>query len=431
MLERLFAIKAQGSTVRTELVAGLTTFLAMAYIMFVNPDILSAAGMPKDSVFVATCLAAAVGSLIMGLYANYPIALAPGMGLNAYFAFEVVGRLGYSWQAALGAVFLSGCLFLAISLFKIREWLVNAIPRSQKLAISAGIGLFLALIGMKNAGLVVDHPATLLTVGNLHQPTLLLALAGLIAIIVLEYRKVRGGVILGVLGVTVIAILSGLSSFAGVVSTPPSLAPTFLAMDIQGALQLGLLSVVMTFFLVEVFDATGTLIGVAHRAGLLDRDGKLPRVNRALMADSSAIAIGAALGTSSTTAYIESAAGTSVGGRTGLTAVVVGVLFLLSLFLSPLAGSVPAYATAPALIYVAILMSRGLAEINWDDLTESAPAVLCALSMPFLFSIAHGIAVGFVSYVLIKLLSGRAREIPIAMWVIAAVFIIKFSFLAG
>lgn len=431
MLERLFAIKAQGSTVRTELVAGLTTFLAMAYIMFVNPDILSAAGMPKDSVFVATCLAAAVGSLIMGLYANYPIALAPGMGLNAYFAFEVVGRLGYSWQAALGAVFLSGCLFLVISLFKIREWLVNAIPRSQKLAISAGIGLFLALIGMKNAGLVVDHPATLLTVGNLHQPTLLLALAGLIVIVVLEYRKVRGGVILGVLGVTVIAILSGLSSFAGVVSTPPSLAPTFLAMDIQGALQLGLLAVVMTFFLVEVFDATGTLIGVAHRAGLLDRDGKLPRVNRALMADSSAIAIGAALGTSSTTAYIESAAGTSVGGRTGLTAVVVGVLFLLSLFLSPLAGSVPAYATAPALIYVAILMSRGLAEINWDDLTESAPAVLCALAMPFLFSIAHGIAVGFVSYVLIKLLSGRTREIPIAMWVIAAVFIIKFSFLAG
>ncbi|AVP98117.1 guanine permease [Ahniella affigens] len=431
MLERLFAIKAQGSTVRTELVAGLTTFLAMAYIMFVNPDILSAAGMPKDSVFVATCLAAAVGSLIMGLYANYPIALAPGMGLNAYFAFEVVGRLGYSWQAALGAVFVSGCLFLLISLFKIREWLVNAIPRSQKLAISAGIGLFLALIGMKNAGLVVDHPATLLTVGNLHQPTLLLALAGLIAIVVLEYRKVRGGVIIGVLGVTLIAIFSGLSPFAGVVSMPPSLAPTLFAMDIQGALQLGLLSVVMTFFLVEVFDATGTLIGVAHRAGLLDREGKLPRVNRALMADSSAIAIGAALGTSSTTAYIESAAGTSVGGRTGLTAVVVGGLFLLSLFLSPLAGSVPAFATAPALIYVAILMSRGLAEIQWDDLTESAPAVLCALAMPFLFSIAHGIAVGFVSYVLIKLLSGRAREIPLAMWVIAAVFVAKFSFLAG
>lgn len=431
MLERLFAIKAAGSSVRTELVAGLTTFLAMAYIMFVNPDILSAAGMPKDSVFVATCLAAAIGSLIMGLYANYPIALAPGMGLNAYFAFEVVGRMGYSWQAALGAVFVSGCLFLIISLFKIREWLVNAIPRSQKLAISAGIGLFLALIGMKNAGLVVDHPATLLTVGNLHQPTLLLALAGLITIIVLEYRKVRGGVIIGVLGVTVIAILAGLSPFAGVLSAPPSLQPTFLAMDIRGALQFGLLAVVMTFFLVEVFDATGTLIGVAHRAGLLDKDGKLPRVNRALLADSSAIAVGAALGTSSTTAYIESAAGTSVGGRTGLTAVVVGVLFLLSLFLSPLAASVPAYATAPALIYVAILMSRGLAEIQWDDLTESAPAVLCALSMPFLFSIAHGIAVGFVSYVLIKLLAGRAREIPVAMWVIAAVFIAKFSWLAG
>ncbi|MBK8285393.1 MAG: NCS2 family permease [Ahniella sp.] len=429
MLNRFFAIQAAGSSIRTEIVAGITTFLAMAYIMFVNPDILAAAGMPRDSVFAATCIAAAIGSITMGLFANYPIALAPGMGLNAYFAFEVCGRLGYSWQAALAAVFLSGCLFVLVSLFRIREWLVNAIPRSQKLAISAGIGLFLALIGMKNAGLVVAHPATLLTVGNLHQPSVLLAFAGLMLIIALEYRRVTGGVIVGILLVTIASILLGLSSFVGVVAMPPSLAPTFLAMDFNAALQFGLLSVVMTFFLVEVFDATGTLVGVAHRAGLLDADGKLPRVKRALLADSTAIMAGAALGTSSTTAYIESAAGTAVGGRTGLTAVVVGLLFLLALFLSPLAASVPAFATAPALIYVAVLMARGLAELDWSDLTESAPAVLCALSMPFLFSIAHGIAIGFISYAAIKTLAGRARDVSPVVWLVAVVFIAKFAFL--
>ncbi len=431
MLNRFFAIQAAGSSVRTELIAGLTTFLAMAYIMFVNPEILAAAGMPRDSVFVATCIAAAIGSIAMGLFANYPIALAPGMGLNAYFAFEVCGRLGYSWQAALAAVFLSGCLFVLVSLFRIREWLVNAIPRSQKLAISAGIGLFLALIGMKNAGLVVAHPATLVTVGNLHQPSVLLALVGLVLIIALEYRRFTGGVIFGILLVTVAAILLDLSPFVGVVAMPPSVAPTFLAMDFNAALQFGLLSVVMTFFLVEVFDATGTLVGVAHRAGLLDADGKLPRVKRALLADSTAIMAGAALGTSSTTAYIESAAGTAVGGRTGLTAVVVGLLFLLALFLSPLAASVPAFATAPALIYVAVLMARGLAELDWSDLTESAPAVLCALSMPFLFSIAHGIAIGFISYAAIKALSGRARDVSPVVWVVALIFIAKFAFLQG
>lgn len=431
MLDRLFAIRAAGSSVRTELLAGLTTFLAMAYILFVNPDILAAARMPRESVFVATCLAAAIGSLAMGLFANYPIALAPGMGLNAYFAFEVVGRLGYSWQAALGAVFLSGCLFILISLFRIREWLVNAIPRSQKLAISAGIGLFLALIGLKNAGLVVDHPVTLLTVGSLHQPTVLLALAGLFAIIALEYRRIPGGVILGILGVTAIGIGLGLSRFGGVFAAPPSIAPTFLAMDIAGALQFGLLSVVLTFFLVEVFDATGTLVGVAHRAGLLDAEGRLPRVKRALLADSTAIVAGAALGTSSTTAYIESGAGTAVGGRTGLTAVTVAVLFLAALFLAPLAGSVPAYATAPALVYVAVLMARGMAELDWSDLTESAPAVLCAIAMPFLFSIAHGIALGFVSYAVIKLLAGRARDVPIVVWIVAVVFVLKFALLTG
>ncbi len=429
MLESWFKIAAHQTSVRTEVVAGVTTFLTMAYIIFVNPEILSAAGMPRDAVFVATCLAAALGSLIMGLYANYPIAMAPGMGINAYFAFVVVGTLGYSWQTALGAVFISGCLFILVSLFRVREWIVNAIPRSLKTAISAGIGLFLAMIGLKNAGIIVASPATLVTLGDLHAPAPLLAIAGLLLIVALEARRITGGIIIGILAVTVASILIGSSEFSGVFSMPPSILPTFMQLDIVGALELGLLSVVLTFFLVELFDATGTLISVAHRAGLLDAEGKLPRLKRALLADSTAIAAGAVLGTSSTTAYIESAAGTAVGGRTGLTAVVVALLFLAALFLAPLAGSVPAFATAPALIYVAILMTRGLAELEWDDLTEAAPAVLCALAMPLTFSIAHGIAFGFVSYAGIKLLAGRAREVPLAVWVIALVFVAKLAWL--
>lgn len=430
MLERLFGLRAAGTTVRTEVVAGFTTFLTMAYIAFVNPEILAAAGMPRESVFVATCLAAAIGSLVMGLLANYPVALAPGMGLNAYFAFVVCGTLGYSWQAALGAVFVSGCLFLLVSLLRVREWVVNAIPKSLKFGIGAGIGLFLALIGLKNAGLVAASLATLVTLGDLHQPTVLLALSGLLLIVALEARRVTGGIVIGILAVTTAAVMGGWQPFAGVFAPPPSLAPTLLQLDLAGALDAGLLAVVLTFFLVELFDATGTLIGVAHRAGLLDEHGRLPRLTRALLADSTAIVAGAALGTSSTTAYIESAAGTSVGGRTGLTAVVVALLFLLALFFAPLAATVPAYATAPALIYVAVLMTRGLADIAWDDLTEAAPAVICAVAMPFTFSIAHGIALGFVAYAGIKLLAGRGREVGSAVWAIAAVFVAKFAWLA-
>jgi len=429
MLESMFQLRAHGTDVRTECLAGLSTFLAMAYILFVNPDILAAAGMPRDAVFVATCLAAAFGSALMGLYANYPIAMAPGMGLNAYFAFTVVGGLGYSWQAALGAVFISSLLIVFVSLFKVREWIINAIPRSLKLAISAGIGLFLAIIGLKNAGLIAADPTTFVTLGNLHAPGTLLAIAGLLLIFGLQARGLSGGIVIGVLAVTVAAISLGISPFVGVFAMPPSLAPTFLQLDLVGALNAGLVGVVLTFFLVELFDATGTLIGVSHRAGLLDADGKLPRLKRALLADSTAIAAGSLLGTSSTTAYIESAAGTAVGGRTGLTAVVVAVLFLAALFLAPLAGSVPAFATAPALIYVAVLMSRALAEIEWNDVTESAPAFLCAISMPLTFSIAHGIAFGFISYAAIKLLAGRAREVPLTVWLLAAVFIGKFAWL--
>ena len=427
LLERLFKLREHGTTPRTEVIAGITTFLTMAYIIFVNPSILGDAGMPKDAVFVATCLIAALGSAIMGLYANYPIAMAPGMGLNAYFAYAVVLHMGFTWQAALGAVFISGCLFLVVTLFGIRRHIIDGIPQSLRSAITVGIGLFLALIALKSAGIVVGDKATLVTLGDLHSAPVILAVLGFLAIVALDKARVPGAILIGIVGVTVASFFFGGNQFRGIFSAPPSIAPTFLQLDIHTAVTKGLLNVVLVFFLVELFDATGTLIGVSHRAGLLDKDGRLPRLKRALLADSSAIVAGAALGTSSTTAYIESAAGTAVGGRTGLTAVVVALLFLAALFLSPLASTIPAYATAPALIYVAVIMARGLAEIDWDDLTESAPAVLCAVSMPFTFSIAHGIAFGFISYAALKLLCGRASEVPPAIWVIAAVFIGKFA----
>lgn len=396
-LDSFFKLKEHGTTVKTEVIAGITTFLTMAYIILVNPLILSSTGMDLNAVFVATCLAAALGTSIMGLVANYPIALAPGMGLNAYFTFSVVKGMGLSWETALGAVFISGIVFLAVSLFRVREAIVNAIPQSLKFAISAGVGMFLAIIALKNAGVIAPHPETYLTLGDIHKPTTLLAILGFFLIVALEYRKVPGSIIIGILVVTVLSIAMGLSPFKGVVAPVPSMAPTFMKMDIAGALQAGLIGVIFVFFFVDLFDTTGTLVGVSHRAGLLDKDGKLPRLKRALLADSVAITAGAVMGTSSTTAYVESAAGTAVGGRTGLTAMVVALLFLASLWLSPLAATVPAYATAPALCYVAVLMARGLAEIDWSDLTESAPAVMTALAMPFTFSIADGIAFGFIS----------------------------------
>lgn len=415
---------------KTEVIAGFTTFLTMAYIILVNPLILSSTGMDLNAVFVATCLAAALGTAIMGLVANYPIALAPGMGLNAYFTFSVVKGMGLSWETALGAVFISGLVFLAVSLFKVREAIVNAIPQSLKFAISAGVGMFLAIIALKNAGVIAAHPATYLTLGNIHSPTTLLAILGFFLIVALEYRKVPGSIIIGILVVTVLSIALGLSPFKGIVAPVPSMAPTFMAMDIKGALNAGLIGVIFVFFFVDLFDTTGTLVGVSHRAGLLDKDGKLPRLKRALMADSIAITAGAVMGTSSTTAYIESAAGTAVGGRTGLTAMVVALLFLAALWLSPLAATVPAYATAPALCYVAVLMARGLAEIEWNDLTESAPAVMTALAMPFTFSIADGIAFGFISYAVIKILAGRFADLKPAVLVIAALWVFKLAFFA-
>lgn len=429
MLERLFGLKAHNTTIGTEVLAGITTFLTMAYIIFVNPAILADAGMDKGAVFVATCVAAALGSALMGVWANYPIALAPGMGLNAYFTYSVVLGMGQSWQVALGAVFISGVLFLVLAVTRVREAIINAIPPSLKLAISAGIGLFLGIIALKNAGLITAHKATLVTLGDVTQPPALLATGGFIAMVALDVRKVPGAILIAILGTTALGMALGVSPFGGIVSAPPSLAPTFLQMDVAGALHLGLVAIVFAFLFVDLFDNAGTLIGVAHRAGLLDKDGRLPRIGRALMADSVAAMASGALGTSTTTSYIESAAGIKAGGRTGLTAVVVGVLFLLALAFAPLAGAVPAYATAPALLFVACLMARGLADIHWDDMTEAVPAVVTALAMPLTFSIAHGISFGFISFVGIKLLAGRVRDINITVALLAAAFILKYALL--
>jgi AGZA family xanthine/uracil permease-like MFS transporter len=429
-LEKYFKLQENGTDVRTELVAGLTTFLTMAYIIFVNPSILGDAGMPKGAVFVATCIAAALGCLIMGLYANYPIALAPGMGLNAYFAYVVVKGMGMPWQMALGAVFISGCLFLLVSVFKLRELIVNGIPHSIRTAITVGIGLFLGLISLKSAGIVVANPATLVGVGNLHSAPVILAILGFFLIVALDKLQVKGAILIGILAVTVLSFFFGGNSFNGVVSAPPSLDPTLFKLDIMGALSVGLLNVVLVFFLVELFDATGTLMGVANRAGLLV-NGKMERLNKALLADSCAIVAGSVLGTSSTTAYIESAAGVQAGGRTGLTAVAVAVLFLACLFISPLAGVVPSYATAPALLYVSCLMLREMVDIDWSDTTESVPAAIAALTMPFTYSIALGVAFGFISYAVLKLLTGRVREVRPVIWAIACVFTFKFVYLGA
>ncbi len=338
MLEKLFKLKAHNTTVRTEILAGITTFLTMAYILFVNPSILGETGMDKGAVFVATCLAAAIGSTMMGLIANYPIALAPGMGLNAFFTYTVVLHMGHTWQIALGAVFLSAVIFFALSIFRIREWIINSIPLPLRSAIAAGIGLFLALIALQNAGIVVDNPATLVGLGDLTKPGPLLAPLGFFIIVVLEARRVTGAVLIGILVVTFISMGIGLTPFAGVFSAPPSLAPTFLQLDIAGALDVGLVSVIFAFLFVDLFDNSGTLIGVAKRAGLMGKDGHMPKMGRALIADSAAALVGSLLGTSTTTSYVESAAGVSAGGRTGLTAIVVAILFLLSAVLRPAGG---------------------------------------------------------------------------------------------
>ena len=430
ILERYFGLKAQGTDIRTEFVAGVTTFLTMVYIVFVNPLILGKAGMDPSAVFVATCIAAAVSTLVMALYANYPIALAPGMGLNAFFAFTVVLGYKYTWQQALAGVFCSGVGFLLISIFPVREYIINSIPKNLKFAISAGIGLFLGIIALEEAKIVIAHPVTLVTLGNfadLKNLAPLLCLAGFVLIVALNARRMFGATVIGMLVVTAIGIPLGLVHFGGVVSAPPSLAPTFLQLDFSRAFEWTFVIVVFSFLLVDVFDNAGTLIGVTHRAGLLDRQGRLPRMRQALISDSFAAMFGSLIGTSTTTNYIESAAGVSAGGRTGLTSLFVALFFLAAPFFSPLASMVPAYGSAAALLYVACVMARGLAEVDWTDITEYAPAVVTAITMPLTYSIATGIGLGFITYALGKLVSGKVNEASPAVLVLAVLFAVKFA----
>jgi AGZA family xanthine/uracil permease-like MFS transporter len=429
MLEKLFKLSQVGTTVRTEIIAGITTFLTMSYIIVLAPDMLGIAGIDKGAVFTATCIAAAVGSLIMGFYANYPVVLAPGVGLLAFFTFGVVKGMGHSWEVALGAVFLSGILFLLISLFKLRAWVVDSIPMSLRYSIAAGIGFFLALIALKNAGIIVDHPATLVTLGDMTRPESILTMLGLIMIAVLAYRKVAGAVIFTIIAITLIALFMGKVTYTGIFSAPPSLMPTLMQLDIKGAFDIGMLSVIFAFLFVDLFDTSGTLITVAHQGNLLDKNGKLPNMKKAMLADSVATIIGAGLGTSNTTSYIESGAGISAGGRTGLTAVVAAILFLFALFFSPLVSMVPSYATAPALLFVAVLMAAGMSKIDWSDLTEAVPALITALLMPFTFSIVQGIALGFIAYALMKVLTGKFEAMTTGVYVVSILFVLKFIFL--
>jgi AGZA family xanthine/uracil permease-like MFS transporter len=426
MLDRYFGLTQSGTNVRTEFIAGLTTFLTMVYIVFVNPAILSKTGMDHGAVFVATCIAAAVSTAVMALYANYPIALAPGMGLNAFFAFTVVLTYKYTWQQALAAVFCSGVIFFLISVFRIRQYVIDSIPQNLKFAVSAGVGLFLGIIALEEAKIIVDHPATLVTLGDLRHWEPALMLFGFVLIAALNYRRVMGGTLIGILVVALIGIPLGLSKFTGVVSMPPSIQPTLFQLDFSRVGEATFLIVVFSILFVDVFDNAGTLIGVTHRTGLM-KDGKLARMKEALISDSFAAMFGSLIGTSTTTSYIESAAGVSAGGRTGLTALFVAIFFLFALFFAPLAGMIPAYASAAALLFVACVMARGLSEIDWEDVTEYAPAVVTAVTMPLTYSIATGIGLGFITYAVIKIIAGRVKEASPAVMVLAALFAIKFA----
>ncbi len=428
-ISRYFRLAEHGTTVRTELVAGATTFVTMAYIIFVNPQIMAAAGMDEQASFVATCLASALACLIMGLYANWPVGLAPGMGLNAFFTYAVVGEMGYSWEVALGAVFLAGVLFVIMSVTRLRRWMLDSIPLDMRIAMGAGVGLFIGFIGLKSGGIVVASDATFLTLGDLTSPEPLLACIGFLLIAILSIRQVPGAIIAGILMVTIVALLTSLVNFNGVVSAPPSIAPTFMKLDIAGALDVAMVSVVIAFLFVNLFDTAGTLLGVASRAHLVNADGSIKNMDRALKADSTASVLGAFLGCSPVTSYLESAAGAEAGGRTGLTAVTVGGLFLLAIFFAPLAGMVPAYATAGALIYVAVLMLTGMQGLAWSDMTEAAPALITIVMIPLTFSIANGIALGFISYVAIKLFVGRRSDISLGAWFLAIIFLLKFAFI--
>ena len=428
-LNNFFELTSNNTDIKSEIIAGTTTFLTMAYIIFVNPQIMEESGMDKDAIFVGTCLAAAIACFVMGIFANWPIGLAPGMGLNAFFTYTVVGEMGYSWEVALGAVFIAGILFFIMSITNLRSWMIASIPMNLRIAMGAGVGLFIGIIGLKSGGIIITNDATLLTLGDFSKLETFLAALGFLIIAALSIRKIPGAIIIGILLITLIAISTDLIKFNGIVSPPPSISPTLLKLDILGALNISMLTVIMSFLFVNLFDTTGTLVGVATRANLLDENGEAERLDKALKADSGASIFGTFFGCSPVTSYVESSAGVEAGGRTGLTAVIVGFLFILSMFLSPLASIIPAYATAGALIYVAILMLGGMEKLDWNHVTELLPALVILIMIPLTFSIADGIALGFLSYVVLKITNGELKSISSAAWFLTLIFISKFIFL--
>lgn len=443
--DRLWKLEEHKTNVKTEVLAGITTFITMAYIMFVNPIILKETGMDAGAVFVATCISAAIGTLMMAFYANYPFAQAPGMGLNAFFTYTVVLTMGYTWREALAAVFFSGIIFILITISGIREMIVDAIPMSLKYAVSGGIGLFIAFIGLKNAGIIVANKATYIGFGNLTQPGTLLAIIGLFITAILMSRNVKGSILLGILITTVLGIFIGvvkLPADFSFIKMPPSVEPTLFKLDIKGLLGIGknigvislitsILYVVLSFTFVDMFDTIGTFIGTGSKAGMLDENGKMPNMKKGLLSDAIATTVGALIGTSTVTTYVESASGIAEGGRTGLTALTTGLLFLIALLFSPVALLVPTQATAPALIIVGVLMMGSIKNINFEDFTEAMPAFLAIAAMPFTFSIANGIAAGLIAYPVVKIAAGKAKEIHPIVYVLAILFILRFATLAG
>ena len=429
MLEKIFHLESHNTSIKQEFLAGFTTFITMAYIIFVNPQMMASSGMDQGASFVGTCIAAAIACFAMGIYSNWPVGLAPGMGLNAFFTYTVVGEVGYSWEVALGAVFLAGILFVIMSITPLRKWMLDSIPLNLRIAMGSGVGLFIGFIGLKSGGIIVSNNATFLSLGNFLEIETLLSGLGFLLIAVLAVRNVSGAIIIGVLSITLLGVVLNLVQFQGFVAYPPDISPIFMQLDILGALDLAMISVIMSFLFVNLFDTAGTLMGVATRAKLIDESGEVVNLERALKADSSSSVIGSFLGCAPVTSYVESSAGVEAGGRTGLTAVFVGVFFLVAIFFSPLAAIVPAYATAGALIYVAILMLSGMEKLDWTNLTELLPALIIIIMIPLTFSIANGIALGFISYVVMKISTGDLRNVSSGAWFLTIVFLAKFIFL--
>jgi len=429
MLEKIFNLKTNNTSLKREILAGITTFVTMSYIIFVNPQMMAESGMDYGASFVGTCIAASLACFFMGLYANWPVGLAPGMGLNAFFTYTVVGGMGYPWEIALGAVFWSGILFTIMSITPLRKWMLEGIPLNLRIAMGSGVGLFIGLIGLKSGGIISGNDATLLSLGDLTEESTLLSILGFLIIAILSIRKVSGSIIIGILTITSISIFSGLVKFKGIISLPPDPLPVFLKLDIIGAFDVAMIGVIISFLFVNFFDTTGTLLGVANRAKLVKKTGEIQNLDKAIKADSTSSILGSFFGCAPVTSYVESSAGIEIGGRTGLTAVVTGFAFLLSIFLSPLSEMVPPYATAGVLIYVAIIMLSDVERLDWSDSTEILPSLIIIIMIPLTFSIANGIALGFITYTLIKLTSNRHKEISPSAWFLTLIFLAKFIFL--